>query len=124
MGKKSKPLVTNLQKTGDFLIDSLCVRYQNFAEIEDWSNSWDPRRIEQEILLDFKGSTMQSSFIKANPLPVCLMAGRWGARRPPMPSYMRLKSGDSLISTIINVSDTDIEHPIELTYSGIFCGDK
>ncbi len=121
---QSKVIESQINAKGDLLLDSLCTRHENDSIVDgsEWKNSWDPRQWEQEIMLKLRGSSMQNGFLRGDPIPLSLVSGRFGARKSILPSYFKLKKGDSLIAEVMNQTETDIEEEILLTHFGLLCG--
>ncbi len=121
---QNRTIETQLGSPHDYLIDSLQSRYPLNADVTNFLNSFDPRRSELEIMIQARASSTERNFYGPAPVLLCLVSGQFGARNFYMPSFFRLKSGQSLITEITNYSLTDLENKLELTFTGLLEGKK
>ncbi len=120
----SRTIETQLGSPHDYLIDSLQSRFPLNADPTNFLNSFDPRRSELEIMIQSRASGSERDFYGPGPTLLCLVSGQFGARNFFMPSFFRMKAGQSLITEITNYTPTDLENKLELTYTGLLEGKK
>lgn len=115
---------TQLGSPHDYLITSMMAKSNTFIATGNYFVENDPRTNESEMLISVRGSSMQNDFFQGQPPPIALVSGLWGARNIPLPSFYRLKKGDSLIVKIYNNTPTSIQNDLDLTFTGLLEGAK
>lgn len=118
---QSRTNASPINRDLDFYVNSIVCRNSTIMSTS-YQNSVDPRSQEVEILLSVRDSIAQSAFVQPDPIPVCLMAGLFGAREFSPATYFHVNPNADLVTTVVNnrniTGSPTLSTDLEITFQG------